>query len=101
MALYIIGDLHFTNSHEWDKVCFNRFISYFSELNVEPNSHLLILGDVTDKKINDSQTTDYVSNFFSVALEKFIQIHVIGGNHDMGITITGNSEPWDLCTVMA
>lgn len=83
MALYIIGDLHFTNSHEWDDICFTRFIDYFESLSVEANSSLLLLGDVTDKKLNDSKTVDLVTRFFAVALKKFTKIHIVGGNHDM------------------
>jgi DNA repair exonuclease SbcCD nuclease subunit len=83
MALYICGDLHFTNSHEWDNICFTRFIDYFESLSIEANSSLFLLGDVTDKKLNDSQTLDFVTRFFSIALKKFKKIYVIGGNHDM------------------
>ncbi len=83
MALYLLGDLHFTNSHEWDEICFNKFIDYFSNLEVEADSSLLLLGDISDKKINDSQTITYISHFFAVALTKFKMIYVVGGNHDM------------------
>ena len=83
MALYLIGDLHFTNSHEWDDICFTRFIEYFSNIEVEADSSLFLLGDISDKKINDSKTIDLISWFFAVALKKFKMIYVLGGNHDM------------------
>ena len=83
MALYLLGDLHFTNSHEWDDICFTRFIEYFSNLEVEADSSLLLLGDISDKKINDSKTIDLISWFFAVVLKKFKMIYVLGGNHDM------------------
>ena len=60
MALYLLGDLHFTNSHEWDDICFTKFIEYFSSLEVEADSSLLLLGDISDKKINDSKTIDFL-----------------------------------------
>ena len=63
MALYLLGDLHFTNSHEWDDICFTKFIEYFSNLEVEADSSLLLLGDISDKKINDSKTIDLISWF--------------------------------------
>lgn len=83
MALYLIGDLHFTNSHEWDDICFTRFIDYFSSLQVEANSSLFLLGDITDRKINDSRTNDYIAAFFAIAVAKFAKVYVLGGNHDM------------------
>lgn len=83
MALYLLGDLHFTNSHEWDDICFTKFIEYFSNLEVEADSSLLLLGDISDKKINDSKTIDLISWFFAVVLKKFKMIYVLGGNHDM------------------
>ncbi len=90
MALYLLGDLHFTNSHEWDNICFTRFIDYFKNLNIEADSSLFLLGDITDKKINDSRTTDLVSCFFAIALSKFKAIYILGGNHDMHKDIFGN-----------
>ena len=69
MALYLLGDLHFTNSHEWDEICFNKFIDYFSNLEVEADSSLLLLGDISDKKINDSQTITYISHFLQWLLQ--------------------------------
>ena len=83
MALYLLGDLHFTNSHEWNDICFTKFIEYFSNLEVEADSSLLLLGDISDKKINDSKTIDLISWFFAVVLKKFKMTYVLGGNHDM------------------
>ncbi|MCF0126228.1 MAG: metallophosphoesterase [Clostridia bacterium] len=83
MALHILGDMHFMNSHEWDKLCMERFLDYFEGVSVSTNDDLLLEGDITHSKFNDSITIDCVSKFISIALKKYDNIYIIGGNHDM------------------
>ena len=92
--LFVLGDMHFSNSREWDLESFNHFIDWFEnyDFGKYEDCELLQLGDVTEKSINNGAVYFLVTKFFKIALRKFSRIYVIGGNHCWKYDVTRNSE---------
>lgn len=83
---FVIGDLHFADSRPWDIESFEKFIKWFENYDFQcskEESELILLGDCTEKATNTGRPIDMLTRFTKLALAKFSNIIVIGGNHDV------------------
>lgn len=92
---FVIGDLHFSNSRPWDLESFDKFINWFSNLEISFNKEdceLILLGDCTEKSVNNGQSIELLVKFIKIALNKFNNLIIIGGNHDMKENTDGSIQ---------
>lgn len=93
--LFVIGDLHFSDSRPWDLESFSKFIDWFSKFDIKnkkEDSELLLLGDCTEHAVNNGRSIDLLTKFVEIALSKFDDLIVIGGNHDVKEDANGHFQ---------
>lgn len=91
---YVIGDVHFSDARPWDLETFSKFIDWFErdlakDVDKE-NSEIIFLGDLTERAVNNGKPIEMLTKLMKIALDKFSNVIVIGGNHDMKETIDGS-----------
>lgn len=92
---YIMGDLHFSSDRPWDLESFSNFIRWFEQWDIQnkkEESELLLEGDLTEKSVNAGIAISLLTKFIAIALQKFNNIIIIGGNHDLKIKIDGKPQ---------
>lgn len=83
--IYVLGDIHFSDMTAWGDEVGNNFIKWFSGLNIESMDSLILEGDIFDREINSGKTMLQVKRFFDIAIQKFLKVYVIIGNHEVKV----------------
>lgn len=81
--VYSLGDTQFQALNQWNYEAGNRFIDWFEDVEVEPGSYLIHLGDVGEKDINPGNVVCQMERFFNACREKFEKTFILVGNHDI------------------
>lgn len=84
MTFDFIGDTHFTSTHHFNRASFEDFLNWWENSWNPTHERVLIhCGDLYDKNIVDGLTLTYGSRFINAALEKYQDVYILGGNHDL------------------
>jgi len=82
-SLYVLGDIHFSSMNEWSEEAGDLFINWFENLVVEPESELILEGDLTEKDVNSGNVIRQLERFFNACQRKFLRTYAVVGNHDL------------------
>lgn len=80
--LFLLGDVHFSASRPWRLKMGDSFLQWFADLQVPPDSYLLLLGDLSDSAVNPGKVIAQLESLARIASEKFKKTFILKGNHD-------------------
>jgi len=83
MALYVLGDPHFSALQPWRLPLGDAFLSWLNTFEPEANSSLVVLGDYTDDAVNPGKVVKQLKQFVNITKQKFAHVYFMVGNHDL------------------
>jgi DNA repair exonuclease SbcCD nuclease subunit len=82
--LYVLGDIQFNISRQWQYEAGDAFLEWFdSEINPPEDSSILQVGDLMDDSSNTGEVIRQVERFLNICKKKFKHTYLLVGNHDI------------------
>ena len=80
--LYILGDIHFSASRPWRLEMGDSFLNWLADVEVQPDSYLILLGDLSDSAVNPGKVISQLEKLAQIVSKKFKKTFILKGNHD-------------------
>ncbi len=96
MAIYVLGDIHFSSTSEWKLNVGKNIVKYFTkEFSPQVNNledECILLGDLFDQLTSPGSTYALMNDLYTGFLSCFRKVYIIPGNHDYGIFKSSQKE---------